>query len=154
GAGRWLDARADFQQALQLAETDALKALNQNNVAWASLMANDPALNTEALELASSAYRFSPNQPAFAGTYAHALLVSGDPAGAKVLLEQTIPRHHRPRDRALNLCLLAMCQARLGEPEAAQASIEKAAELSPECQLLERARDALSAAALPASAGS
>lgn len=150
GAARWLEARADFQQALQAADTDLLKAMSRNNVAWASLMANDPALKAEALELATAAYNFNKEQRAYIGTYAHALVANGDPTRAKELLEQVLPKQTRPRDRALNLCLLAMCQAQLGHPDEARMSIEKAAALNPDCQLLERAKAVLGRLLQPA----
>lgn len=143
GAARFLEARADFQEALQAADTPLLKAMSQNNIAWASLMADEPGLRAEALELATAAYSFNPSQPAYAGTYAHALLANGDPARARELLDRVIPTQARPRDRALNLCLLAMCQAQLGQPEEARQSLARATELNPDCQLFERAAGSL-----------
>jgi len=65
---------------------------------------------------------------------------SGSVAEAAALLEPITSTHPRPRDRALDLCLLAMCNARLHNAEAAATRLQAAEALDPLCQLLARAR--------------
>jgi peptidase M50-like protein/ClpA/ClpB-like protein len=140
GAGRWMDSRADFLAALGAATNDAQRAIDSNNVAWASLMSGDPALRAEALELSRTAFTFKPDMQAFIGTHAFALLENGSPAEAAALIEPIAAKTPRPRDRASQLCVLAMCRARLHEPEAAVKNLDAAREADPKCSLLARAQ--------------
>jgi predicted Zn-dependent protease len=112
----------------------------QNNAAWASLMSGQTTLRAEALELARAAKASQPDRLAFIGTYAFALLENGSPAEAAVLLEPVASTHPRPRDRASDLCLLAMCFARLQRHDAAATNLRAAREADPRCALLERAQ--------------
>ena len=140
GAGRWVDARDDFVVAERAATTNEQRAICRNNAAWASLMSGDPALSAQALELARAARDFQPDRPAFVGTYAFALLENGSAAEAAALLEPVAATHPRPRDRASDLCLLAICNARLHKPEAAAQNVQAARDADPRCALLERAQ--------------
>ncbi len=140
GAGRYAEARADFLLLEQNAPSDATRAVNLHNVAWVSLLSGDPSWRQEALEKARAALAINPEQHSFVGTYGFALLETGATAEAAEVLEKVVVDHPRPRDRALDLCLLAMGRARLGELEAARASLRAAAEADPRCVLLERAR--------------
>jgi len=146
GAGRWLDARADFQECDRTASSDPQRAIARNNIAWASLMSGDPTLRAEALEHARYAAGVTPDNTSFQGTLAFALLENGSPAEAAPMLESMIPRQTRPRSRALDLCVLAMCQARLAQPETAATNVDAAAVADPMCPLLSRARAELSQA--------
>ena len=139
GAGRWVEARDDFLVAERAVTTDEQRALCRNNAAWASLMSGDPTLRAPALELSRAALAIQPDRPAFIGTYAFALLENGSPAEAAGLLEPVAAKHPRPRDRASDLCLLAICQARLDQPEAAAKNLHMAREADPRCALLGRA---------------
>jgi hypothetical protein len=139
GAGRWVDARDDFMVAERAVTTDEQRALCRNNAAWASLMSGDATLRVPALELARAALAVQPDRPAFIGTYAFALLENGSPAEAAALLEPVAAKHPRPRDRASDLCLLAICQARLDQPDAAAKSLQAAREADLRCALLGRA---------------
>jgi hypothetical protein len=78
------------------------------------------------------------------------LIENGSPAEAAALLEPITATHPRPRDRASDLCLLAMCHARLHKPEATASNLQAAREADPRCVLLERAQvDLDKAAATP-----
>ncbi len=140
GAERWLDARADFLAAEQTVTHDEQRAISNNNVAWVLLMTGDASLRAEALERSRLAVSFKPDQVAFMGTHAFALLENGSPAEAAAILESIIPKQTRPRSRASDLCVLAMCRARLGQREAAEKHVAEAAAADPKCQLLTRAR--------------
>ena len=140
GAERWLDARSDFLAALQASTTDGQRALCQNNIAWASLMSGDPAYFAESLERSRAAVAFKPDQISFQGTHAFALLENGLPADAAKILEEVVPKHGRPRNRASDLCVLAICRLRMGEPDQAARHIDEAAAADPKCPLLARAR--------------
>jgi hypothetical protein len=150
GVGRWKEAREDFLVAERAATTDEQRAMCRNNAAWASLMSGEPALQAEALEMARAAMAFQPHRHAFVGTYAFALMESGSPAEAAALLEPVAATHPRPRDRASDLCLLAICQARLHKPEAAASNLEAARTADPRCLLLERAQAELAKESAPA----
>jgi len=139
GAGRWVEARDDFLVAARAVSTEQQRALCRNNAAWASLMSGDASLHAPALELSRAALAVQPDRPAFIGTYAFALLENGSPSEAAALLEPVAAKHPRPRDRASDLCLLAICQARLHQPEAATKNLQAAREADPKCALIERA---------------
>lgn len=139
GAGRWLDARSDFLEALRMATTELQRAMSLNNAAWTALMSDDPSLHAEALEQSGAALAIKPDQPAFIGTRAFALLENGSAAEAAAILEPTARTHPRPQDRASDLCVLAMCRARLQQPEEAINYLAAAREADPECPLLPRA---------------
>jgi tetratricopeptide (TPR) repeat protein len=140
GAGRYADARQDYLLLEQHAPTDRHRAISQNNLAWVALMSGDPALHSEALERARAAVAVLPEMPSLQGTLAFALLENGVAGDAADILEKTVPRQSRLRDRALELCLLAMCRTRLGDRAAASRHIDEAARIDPGCVLLERAR--------------
>jgi hypothetical protein len=140
GAGRWMDARADFLAALKAATNDAQRAVDSNNTAWVSLLSDDPALRAEALELSRTAIAFKPDMPAFIGTHAFALLENGSPAEAAALLEPIAATTPRPRDRASQLCILAICHARLNNADAAVKNLEAAREADARNVLLTRAQ--------------
>lgn len=124
----------------QTATTDAMRAADRNGVAWAALMSGEQSLRAEALELARAAHDLEPDRAAYAGTYAFALLENGSPREAAALLDPIAPSHPRPRDRASDLCLLAICRARLHEPDVAAQHLQAAEAADPRCSLLERAR--------------
>jgi hypothetical protein len=153
GAGRWVEARDDFLVAERVVSTDEQRALCRNNAAWASLMSGDATLHATALELSRVALAVQPDRPAFIGTYAFALLENGSPSEAAALLEPVAAKHPRPRDRASDLCLLAICQARLQHRDAAAKNLQAAREADPKCALLGRAEAELAGAnaTLPAS---
>ena len=140
GAARYTDARADYLVLEQHAPTDRLRAITQNNLAWVALMSADPALRPEALERSRAAVAVLPDLPSVQGTFAFALLENGEVAEAAALLEKVLPQQTRPRDRALQLCLLAMCRSRLGDAAAASRHLEEVERIDPACTLLERAR--------------
>src|SRR4029077_8300635 len=140
GTGRWIDARYDVLAAERVVDTDERRALCRNNAAWASLMSGDPALRASALELAKGAMAIQPDRPSIKGTYAFALLDNGSPAQAAALLESAAPAQLRPRDRATDLCLLAICQARLHQLEAGAKNLQAARDADPKCALLARAQ--------------
>ena len=146
GAGRWLDARADFLLAEAAASTDLQRAVFANNVAWASLMSGDPAFHTESLQKTRAATAAEPDNVAIRGTHAFALLVNGLPADAAAILDADMASVTRPRDRASNLCLLAMCRARLGRGAEARELLSAAAEADAKSPLLPRAQSALDSA--------
>ena len=124
-----------------------IRALDRNNIAWASLMSADPTLRAEALELSRAAVAFEPERLAFKGTLAFALMENGSAAEAAALLEPVASSHPRPRDRALDLCLLTICNTRLHDPEAAAKNLRAAEVADPRCPLLERARSEIAQSA-------
>ena len=152
GAGRWVEARDDFLVAERVVSTNEQRALCRNNAAWASLMSGDATLHAPALELSRAALAVQPERPAFIGTYAFALLENGSPSEAAALLEPVAAKHPRPRDRASDLCLLAICQARLQQQDAAARNLQAAREADPKCALIGRAEAELAGATTTTSA--
>jgi tetratricopeptide (TPR) repeat protein len=140
GAGRYEDSRADYLVLERHAPTEEVRAVNQNNIAWVSLMSGDPSLRADALERSRAAVAAKPDQPSFQGTYAFALMEDGRSGEAAELLERVIALQTRPRDRALELCLLGMCRARLGDPQAARRHLAEAEAIDPRCALMGRTR--------------
>ena len=140
GAGRFADSLADFRVLEQHATTDEMLAISRNNIAYTALLTGDPALRAEALEKSKAALAFRPDQRSFRGTHAFALLENGSIAEAAEILQDVAIDHPRPRDRALDLCLLAVCRARLGDVDAAKRHVAAAEEADPRCMLLDRAR--------------
>lgn len=138
-AERYMEARADFQVVERMSATDRARAVSQNNIAWASLLANDPSLHQEALELTRSAMGLAPEVPEISGTHAFALLENGFPAEAAALLEPVAARLPRARDRASDLYLLAICYARLGRMQEAAQKCAEAAAADPRSSLAPRA---------------
>jgi predicted Zn-dependent protease len=153
GAGRYAESRADFLVLEQTAPTDAIRAINQNNVAWVSLMSGDALLRADALERSRAALAVNPDQRAFQGTYAFALLETGATEAAAEVLEKVVVDHPRPRDRALTLCLLGMARARLHDTQAALVHIQAAESADPRCALLDRARTEVARPPAAAAAG-
>jgi predicted Zn-dependent protease len=145
GAGRYADSLADFRMLEKNASNDDTLAISRNNVAYTALMTGDPALRQEALGKARTAVEFKPDQRSFQGTYAFALLETGSPAEAAEILDKVAVDHPRPRDRALDLCLLAICRARLGDTEAARRHVVAAEAADSRCTLLARARAEIAA---------
>lgn len=143
GAGRYADALADFRVLEKDSTTEERLAISRNNVAYTALLTGDPALRGEALEKSRLAVDFKPDQRSFQGTYAFALLENGSPSDAAAILEKVVVEHPRPRDRALDLCLLAVCRARLGQLDDAKRRIAEADQADSRCMLLARARDEL-----------
>lgn len=148
GAGRWLEARSDFLESLRKATSELQRAMSLNNAAWTALMSGDPSLRAEALEQSRVALAFKPDQPSFIGTHAFALLENGSPPAAAAILEPTARTHPRPQDRALDICLLAICRARLQQPEEAVKDLAVAREADSTCPLLGCAQLEIDKAAL------
>lgn len=143
GAGRWVDAYADYLEASRVCANETAKAMLRNNAAWAALVSGDSSLSAEALELTRAALAVEPSSLTIRGTHALALMETGSVAEAATMLEEDLPKLTRPRSRASTLCQLAMCEARLGRREAAEQHLAAAAEASPKCELLDRARKEL-----------
>jgi tetratricopeptide (TPR) repeat protein len=143
GDERWSEARADFVSAERVAKREDQRAICNNNIAWVSLMSGDSSLRAEALERSQIAISLKPDQVSFQGTHAFAVLENGSPAEAAAIIETFLPKQTRPRGRASDLCVLAICRARLGQPDEAARCIAEAVEADPRCTLLGRAREEL-----------
>ena len=154
GAGRYAEALADFRVLESHAPNDEALAISRNNVAWTALLTGDPALRGEALEKSGAALAFKPDQRSFQGTHAFAQLENGSVSEAAEALEKVVVDHPRPRDRALDLCLLAICRARLGDQEAARRRVAEAEAIDSKCTLLARAHRELEVATAGVTAAS
>ncbi|MGH9001710.1 MAG: site-2 protease family protein [Acidimicrobiia bacterium] len=140
GLGRYREAVHLY--AGELDRTDAKpqqRALHQNNLAWAALMADDPDLLPDALAASEAAHRALPWMPCVNGTRGFALIEAGHVAAGAELCRRAYGREKEPRNRATMACELAIASTRLGRPAEATTLLAEARRLDPRCPLLPRA---------------
>jgi len=111
-----------------------------NNIAWADFMLADPNLLDEADRFSLQSLQATPWAPYAKGTRGAVLMELGRLDESIPLLRQALDGNDGHRHKSLNCCCLALAMARLGDPKAARAFIEKAAKFDPACPLLNRAR--------------
>jgi tetratricopeptide (TPR) repeat protein len=137
---RFADAYADYVLMAPVAPDPHLRAVALNNAAWAALILGNPELRLDALDRAQEAVQIEPDQTAFLGTLAFALLENGKPAESLAALDGFDDSKTRPDGQASHLCQRAMAEARLGDMAAAARHVREAEALDPENELLDRAR--------------
>ncbi|HEV3191101.1 MAG TPA: site-2 protease family protein [Polyangiaceae bacterium] len=113
-----------------------------NDLAWAYVMQDDPALLEEADRLSSRVFGRAPNDPLVHRTRGAVLLARGCLEHAQELLTFAFENDPR-RYKAVTACLLTMLHARKGDGAEAQTWLEKARYWNPECYLLSRAEAGL-----------
>jgi hypothetical protein len=115
------------------------RAIDLNNLAWANLMSDDPALLDEAVAASEQAERCLAWHPAIKGTRGYALILSGQIGAGLALVHRALEDHGERSDRALTASIAAIGAARLGDIEGGRAMLRTAQRLDPDCQLLGRA---------------
>ena len=120
------------------AQEPALRALMQNNVAFADFMLDADELQREADARCFRALAL-PTFASVLGTRGSVLLWLGRPEEGLPLLERSFAAHEVPRDRATNACALSMGYHARGDARAASRWIDIARRLDPRCRLLDRA---------------
>jgi tetratricopeptide (TPR) repeat protein len=144
---RYAEGRAKLRSLLERDDLSPIhRALCLNNLAWADLMLGDPAFVPEAIESSKEAIATIPDQPAFKGTRAYALILQGAVEDGLLLAREALRGNRRRDDRASNACVLAIGNVRAGRLDAARRHIVTAMRLSPENGLIERAIAELDAA--------
>jgi len=116
--------------------------IQANDLAWAYVMQDDPALLEEADRLSSRVFGRAPYEPLVQRTRGAVLLARGSLEHAQELLTFAFENDPR-RYKAVTACLLTILHARKGDPAAAQTWLEKARYWNPECYLLPRAEAGL-----------
>jgi tetratricopeptide (TPR) repeat protein len=105
----------------------------ENNIAWASIFLDDPALHEEALRAARRVAVVRELEAWAHGTYGSALVRCGKPHAAMSELERAYGSHNDDTGRAHNAAWIALAEAMRGHPELAQKWLATARELDPAC---------------------
>jgi serine/threonine protein kinase/WD40 repeat protein/tetratricopeptide (TPR) repeat protein len=136
---RFIHASALVQRAAQQqGRAAALRALREaldlapeyaeahNNLAWLLLTKpQNPGDADEALRHARKAIELTADQPVYLNTLSVALYRNGQPAEAVPVLEKSLAAG-KGRSDGFNLFFLAMCHAKLGEPDKAKDCFDRA----------------------------
>jgi tetratricopeptide (TPR) repeat protein len=142
-SSQFLKSRQIFMQTLNFTENlpVATKAMLLNNVAFANLMLDDPALLPEADHFSEQAYQFLSWEPSIAGTRGATLVALGRPEEGLELLEGALKKNPDKRGKALDACLIAWGEWKRGDPEKSESYLALARQLDPECFLLENVQE-------------
>jgi tetratricopeptide (TPR) repeat protein len=140
--GEYARARETFLNVLACAEKppESVKFMALNNVAFADLMLEDPALLEQADEYSQQAYKNYPWEPAVGGTRGAVLVALGRVAEGLALLKSAMARNPDKRGKALDACLIASGEMKRRDLREAQKYLSAAMDLDPQCELLERTR--------------
>jgi tetratricopeptide (TPR) repeat protein len=114
------------------------KYLFMNNVAYADVLLDDPALLPEADGYSAAAYKNIPWEPAIQGTRGLVLVLLGNPGEGLPLLRGAFGKHTNNRSKAADACYIALGEFRQGNRDAAQKYLDAARSLDPECPVIAR----------------
>lgn len=145
-SGDYQNSREIFLQALQTNENLAIttKALLLNNVAFANLMLDDPALLPEADDFSEQACQLLPWEPATCGTRGGVLVALGQVDQGLELLKSALKKNPDKRGKAIDACLIAWGEWLRGQAEKADSHLALARQLDPKCLLLDRIQEKIS----------
>jgi tetratricopeptide (TPR) repeat protein len=144
-SGRYWEARLVFGEIVERGRREPasvaphIHALHLNNLAWADLLTEDPALVPEAEEASRAAIEELPQLSAVKGTRAFALIISGSVRDGIDLSLAAYRKEKDPRNRALQACVSAIGYARDWRFAEADRWLGVAGTLDPLCDLLPRA---------------
>jgi tetratricopeptide (TPR) repeat protein len=142
-------ARQIFSQLLERPGLELVqRCLFLNNVAYADIVLDDPALLPEADRYSSEAYQHLSWEPAITGTRGLVLLMLGKPAEGLPLLYSAFKNQANIKSKAVECCYISIGEARLGNQEKAKTYLETARQLDPFCPILPRAERELAKAGL------
>jgi tetratricopeptide (TPR) repeat protein len=149
---RWREGRETLLEVLKQPELEKrIEAVVSNNLAWADLHLLDPSLVDEARTHAANAYRLLPWQAFVSSTYGCVEAFHGDPQAALVALNRSIAAQRGKRTRASALAASAVAHARRGSRKESEETLARAAQVDPNCPLLQIAtRRGLAASQAPA----
>jgi Flp pilus assembly protein TadD len=117
-----------------------------NNLAYADVLSENPALLSEADACSRDALKALPWVAAVVGTRGTVLVALGRFEEGIRLLKKSMEDAEGPRNKGENSCQLAVAFARTGQREEARKYLELAKSLHPEYRLIERAERALQTA--------
>jgi len=131
-------SRQIFLQALHSSENlpIATKAMLLNNVAFANIMLDDPALLAEADNFSEQAYQLLSWEPAISGTRGGVLVALDRPVEGIELLKGALSKNPDKRGRAIEACLIAWGEWKQGNLKETESYLALARQLDPECDLL------------------
>ena len=135
----YLKSRQIFLQALHSSENlpIATNAMLLNNVAFANIMLDDPALLAEADNFSEQAYEFLPWEPSITGTRGGVLVALDRPDEGIALLKGALSKNPDKRGKAIEACLIAWGEWKRGNSKETESYLALARQLDPECDLLE-----------------
>jgi|GEM_PF-2468265 len=137
--GEHTQSRDYFLQALALKEklTPAMEAIMLNNVAFANLLLDDPALLPEADAYSEKAYQAYSWEPAVLGTRGGVLVALDRVEEGLKLLRQSLEKGFEKRGKASDACLIAWGEMKLDRPDEAEKYLALARRLDPQSPLLD-----------------
>ena len=140
-AGQWERARQVWLAQLADAENlkPEIKFMALNNIAFANLLINDPALLDEADRYSTEAHKNMPWMAPIRGTRGAVLIELNQPEVGLELLRSSLEKTDTPKDKAYTMSCIAIGEARLGNQADAQRFVRAARLLDPQCPFLERA---------------
>jgi predicted Zn-dependent protease len=137
----WWSAAEELRSLIEERDTGPTPS-HANDLAWADVMQDDPALLEEADRMSALAFdRREPGERLVHRTRGAVLLARGRLDEAQELLTYTFENDPK-RYKAVTACLLTMVHARKAERGEAQRWLGEAREWNPECHLLARAEGA------------
>jgi len=137
------ESRQIFLDVLSMDESQlpiATKAILMNNVAFANIMLDDPALLPEADSLSEQAYQILSWEPAIIGTRGGVLVALDQPEDGLDLLKQALRKSADRRGKAIDACLIAWGEWKRGNLKEYETYLALAHQLDPECYLVEHIR--------------
>ncbi len=140
-AGQWERGRQVW--LAQLADGENLKPeikfMALNNIAFANLLLNDPALLDEADRYSTEAHKNMPWMAPIRGTRGAVLIELNQPEEGLELVRSSLEKTDTLKDKAYTMSYIAIGEARLGNQAEAARYVRAARLLDPKCPLLERA---------------
>jgi len=109
-----------------------------NNIAWAGVLSQNPALLDEANICSKLAWEQAPWDAYRRGTRGSVLVEIGEIEEGLKLLHLALKQHTERRSRALVACYVAIGENRSGRSEVGRSYFALARRLDPHCTLLER----------------
>lgn len=140
-AGQWERARGVWLAQLGDAESlkPEIKYMALNNIAFANLLNNDPALLDEADRYSSEAHKNMPWMAPVRGTRGAVLIELNKVEEGLELVRSSLEKTDTPKDKAQTMSYIAIGEARLGKQAEAARYVCAARLLDPKCPLLARA---------------
>jgi hypothetical protein len=138
-AGDYAAGRAAFRRVLQFENLEeVVRAMGENNVAYANFMLADEALRAEADEYSAEAYGKIAWEPAVVGTRGAVLLWLGRIDEGIELLKQAMLKTSERRNKAADAAFIALGEYQRGNPGEAQKYLDLARKLDPNSPALAR----------------
>ena len=137
---RFREGRERFVQALATPGLDTTtRFVTLNNIAYANALIGDPDFLDEADNYSQQAIENFSWAPFAIGTRGTVLVARGEIEAGLELLRRSLAESDEPQNKALNACMLAIGERKLGNLTASEEYLKAARLLDPDCLLLDRA---------------